>query len=247
MTNGPMKTDDLVAILARDAAATGPDIHRRLATAFAVAAMAAVALMVPTLGIRNDIAAASTSMLFPLKILAVATLAVGAMALVRAASRPEAELPSGVLVVPVLVLLVALGHEVATQLPAHLPRRLIGENWASASSPSRCSASCRSRRSWPPCGRPRHATRSGPEPSQALPPAPSQPPPTGFTAPTIRRSSSWSGTASPSPSSPPRRLAGTPAPRLVSLNRRQWPAPAGPPAAPTWPAASRTARHARHR
>jgi len=129
MTNGPMKTDDLVAILARDAAATGPDIHRRLATAFAVAALAAVALMVPTLGIRGDIAAASTGMLFPLKILAVATLAVGAIALVRAASRPEAELPRGVLVVPVLVLLVALGHEVATQVPANLSARMIGRYW----------------------------------------------------------------------------------------------------------------------
>ncbi len=124
-----MKTDDLIASLSRDAAATGPDVHRRLALAFLVAAAAAIALMLPTLGMRPDIAAASTGMLFPLKILAVATFAVGAMALVRAASRPEAELPRGVLVVPVVVLLVALGHEIATQVPANLPLRAIGRNW----------------------------------------------------------------------------------------------------------------------
>ncbi len=61
-----------------------------------------------------------------MKILAVATLAVGAMALVRATARPEAELPRSVLVVPALVLLVALGHEVATQVPANLPARMVG-------------------------------------------------------------------------------------------------------------------------
>ncbi|MCZ8315876.1 NrsF family protein [Phreatobacter sp.] len=124
-----MKTDDLIASLSRDAAATGPDVHRRLALAFLAAAAAAGAVMLPTLGIRPDIAAASTGMLFPLKILAVATLAVGAMALVRAAARPEADLPRGVLVVPVVVLLVALGHEVATQVPANLSARMIGRYW----------------------------------------------------------------------------------------------------------------------
>ncbi len=55
-----MKTDDLIAALAKDAGASGPDIHRRLLMAFAVAAVAAVALMLPTLGIRPDMAAAST-------------------------------------------------------------------------------------------------------------------------------------------------------------------------------------------
>jgi len=124
-----MKTEDLIAALSRDAGAAGPDVHRRLLAAFAVAALAATALMLPTLGIRADMMTASAGMLFPLKILTVATLAVGAMALVRAAARPEAELPRGVFVVPVVVLLVGLGHEVATQLPANLPRRLIGENW----------------------------------------------------------------------------------------------------------------------
>jgi hypothetical protein len=125
-----MKTDDLIATLSRDAGTTGPDVHRRLLFAFSVAAIAAGALMAPTLGIRSDLATASAGMLFPLKILAVATLAVGAMALVRAAARPEAELPRSVVLVPALVLLVALGHEVATQLPAHLGTRMVGRNWA---------------------------------------------------------------------------------------------------------------------
>lgn len=124
-----MKTDDLIAALARDAGGTGPDVHRRLLVAFSVAAIAAGALMAPTLGIRSDVATAGAGMLFPLKMLAVATLAVGAMALVRAAARPEAELPRIVFLVPGLVLLVALGHEVATQLPAHLATRMVGRNW----------------------------------------------------------------------------------------------------------------------
>ncbi|MGU9980881.1 NrsF family protein [Phreatobacter sp. HK31-P] len=125
----PMKTDDLIATLARDARQTGPAVHRRIAIALAIAAVTAFALMMASLGVRPDLAAASTTMLFTLKMLLVATLAVAAFALVRASARPEAELPKIVLLVPVLLIVFGIGHEIATQLPANLPARLVGRNW----------------------------------------------------------------------------------------------------------------------
>lgn len=124
-----MKTEDLITALSRDARRTGPSVHGRLALALALGAVMAFALLTASIGIRPDIVAASRSMLFDLKMLLVATLAIAAIALVRAAARPEAALPKAVLIVPVLLVLFGIGHEVATQLPAALPARLVGKNW----------------------------------------------------------------------------------------------------------------------
>jgi hypothetical protein len=124
-----MNTDDLISALSRDARRTGPTVHRRIAIALAVATVTAFGLLVASLGVRPDLAAASTTMLFSLKMLLVATLAVAAFALVRASARPEAELPKTVLLVPVLLLVFGIGHEIATQVPANLPARLVGRNW----------------------------------------------------------------------------------------------------------------------
>jgi len=124
-----MKTDDLIAALAQDARRPGIAVHRRLTVALALGAAAAFVLLVMNLGMRADLAAASRTVLFGLKLLLAATLALGAAALLRAAARPEAKLPWGALVIPALVLLFGIGHEVATQLPASLPGRLVGRNW----------------------------------------------------------------------------------------------------------------------
>lgn len=125
----PMNTDDLISALSRDAGQAGPTVHRRIAIALAVAAVAAFGLLTASIGVRPDLAAASTTMLFTLKMLLVATLAVAAFALVRASARPEAELPKVVLLVPALLVVFGIGHEIATQLPANLPARLVGRNW----------------------------------------------------------------------------------------------------------------------
>lgn len=125
-----MKTDDLITALSRDAKRTGPSVQGRIAMAVALGIASAFALMMASLGMRPDVTAATRNMLFDLKIVLVATLAVAAVALVRAVARPEATLPKVVLLVPALILLFAIGHEVATQLPAALPGRLVGDKWA---------------------------------------------------------------------------------------------------------------------
>lgn len=124
-----MNTDDLITALSRDARQTGPAVHRRIAIALAVAAVTAFALLMASLGVRPDLTAASRTMLFDLKMLLVATLAVAAFAMVRAAARPEAELPKVVLLVPILLIVFGIGHEIAMQAPGNLSMRLVGKNW----------------------------------------------------------------------------------------------------------------------
>jgi hypothetical protein len=125
-----MKTDDLIMALARDARMTGTPAPRRLTMALAASAVIAFTLLMVVVKPRPDLAVAATTMLFDLKIAYVATLIVGAVAALRAASRPEGA-PSKVLfVVPLALLIFGLGHELATQLPANYMPRLIGRNWA---------------------------------------------------------------------------------------------------------------------
>lgn len=123
-----MKTEDLIAGLSRDARIAGPSVHGRLAVAASVAAVAAFSLMVATIGVRRDIGAAMGTVLFSQKLVLMATLAVAGLALLRAAARPEADLPKAVLVVPALIFLFGMGHELATQAPAAYGARLVGRN-----------------------------------------------------------------------------------------------------------------------
>ncbi|WP_164209488.1 NrsF family protein, partial [Stenotrophomonas maltophilia] len=60
----------------------------------------------------------------------VATLAISAIALLRAVQRPEGVLSPLLLIVPAALIVFGLGHELATQAPAAYGPRLIGRNWA---------------------------------------------------------------------------------------------------------------------
>jgi hypothetical protein len=123
-----MKTEDLIAGLSRDARVAGPSVHGRLAIAAVAAAALALAFMLVSVGPRSDLAAAAGTMLFGQKLLLMATLSVAALALLRAAARPEAELPKVVLVIPALIFVVGMGHELATQSPVAYGARLVGRN-----------------------------------------------------------------------------------------------------------------------
>lgn len=123
-----MKTEDLIAGLARDAGTTGPSLNGRLTIAAGAAAAVALGAMLLTLGTRPNLAAAMGSTLFTQKLLLMATLAVAALALLRAAARPEADLPRAVLVLPALIFLFGMGHEVATQPATDIGARLVGNN-----------------------------------------------------------------------------------------------------------------------
>ncbi|MBN8939294.1 MAG: DUF1109 family protein [Rhizobiales bacterium] len=125
-----MKTDDLIAALSRDAALTGAPAARRLTLALAFSAAIAFALLMLVVKPRPDLASAATTMLFDLKMVYVATLAISAIALLRAVQRPEGVLSPLLLIVPAALILFGLGHELATQAPAAFGPRLIGRNWA---------------------------------------------------------------------------------------------------------------------
>lgn len=123
-----MKTDDLIEALSRDAAHPGPSLDRRMGLALLLAAGSAAAILLFGLAPRADLAAAAQTVLFGLKIALTATLVVAMLAMLKASFRPEAELPLAVLAVPACILLFAIGHELATQLPADYSSRLIGQN-----------------------------------------------------------------------------------------------------------------------
>jgi hypothetical protein len=123
-----MKTEDLIAGLARDAKAAGPSLHGRLTIAAAVATAVALGLMLLGMGTRPDLGAAMGTVLFGQKLLLMATLSIAAFALLRAAARPEADLPKSVLVLPALIFLFGMGHEVSTQPAAAMGARLVGNN-----------------------------------------------------------------------------------------------------------------------
>ncbi len=103
-------------------------MHGRLAIAALVAAATALGFMVLTIGLRPDFAAAAGTLLFSQKLVLMATLSIAALALLRASARPEADLPKSVLVIPVLIFLFGIGHELATQAPAAYGARLVGRN-----------------------------------------------------------------------------------------------------------------------
>lgn len=125
-----MKTEDLIAGLTRDAKLAGPSLRARLTIAIALSALVAMAMVMLAMGPRPDLASASGTMLFNLKLLLTATLGVAAVALLRASARPEAHLPKLVLVIPLALLIFGVGHEVATQAPANLGTRLVGRSSA---------------------------------------------------------------------------------------------------------------------
>lgn len=124
----PMKTDDLIEALSRDAAHPGPSLDRRMGLALLLAAGSAAAILLFGLSPRADLAAAAPTLLFSLKIALTATLVVAMLAMLKASFRPEAGLPLAVLAIPAGILLFAIGHELATQLPANYGSRLVGQN-----------------------------------------------------------------------------------------------------------------------
>jgi hypothetical protein len=124
-----MKTDDLIATLAKDARATGPSITAMLAGGVAVAIVLAAIAFFGMLGPRPDIATAAATPRFLLKFVITATLALTALAAAAALSRPEAG-PRGLgllFAAPVLLAVAVLAEMVLVPMP-DWPARFIGNN-----------------------------------------------------------------------------------------------------------------------
>jgi hypothetical protein len=126
-----MKTDDLIAALATDnrTLAQRPPL-RVLALAVAAAVLVAGLLLVLTIGVRPDVAGALQTWRFDLKFVVTISLGAAAFLLVAKCLYPESsERPAaGPLLVPLTVLLVGAGIELASIAPEAWAMSATGEN-----------------------------------------------------------------------------------------------------------------------
>lgn len=124
-----MRTDDLIAALARDPAPVTPQIETLLLRAMAVTVPLSLLLLVMTLDIRPDAVEALGEGWFAWKLAVVGLFAVTGWGLVRATAGPGRSLSLAGLVLAAMAL---VGGDVADMLAmgsADWSDRLFGENW----------------------------------------------------------------------------------------------------------------------
>jgi hypothetical protein len=127
-----MKTDELIEMLAGDAAVVAPRVwRRRYLLALAAGLAGAMLLMLPLLGIRPDIAAAVYLPMFWVKLAFPAALAAGALLAALRLSRPGLALgrAGAMLAAPVLVIWV-LAALALLRAPEDAAMLVWGETWA---------------------------------------------------------------------------------------------------------------------
>lgn len=127
-----MKTDELIEMLAGDAAAVAPRVWRsRYLLALAAGLAGATLLMLPLLGIRPDIASAAYLPMFWVKLAFPAALAAGALLATVRLSRPGIALGrvGAMLAVPVLAIWVLAGLALLGA-PEDAAMLVWGETWA---------------------------------------------------------------------------------------------------------------------
>jgi hypothetical protein len=124
-----MKTDDLIATLAKDAQATGPSVATMLAGAVALAIVLAAVVFFALLGPRADIDAAAATPRFLLKFVLTAALALTALACAAALARPQAS-PRivGLLALAPTLLAISVATEMMLVPPPDWYARWIGNN-----------------------------------------------------------------------------------------------------------------------
>lgn len=126
-----MKTDDLIAMMARDAKPVARfSIPRRLALVGAVTALVALAILVPWLGLR-DMGVAVGDGSYWMKTVYTAALGAGGFLLAERLSRPGVKSRQGFLVAiaAVAVLGVIAIAQVASLPQAEMSRALMGSTW----------------------------------------------------------------------------------------------------------------------
>ena len=124
-----MKTDDLIAALAKDARASGPSVTALLAGGVAVAIVLAAIAFFGMLGPRPDIHAAASTPRFLLKFVVTAMLTLTALAAASALARPQAgsRVLGLLLAAPVLLAVAVLSEMMLVPMP-DWPARWIGNS-----------------------------------------------------------------------------------------------------------------------
>lgn len=125
-----MKTDDLIAALAADAAPLEPPLDRAALRLFALGALAAALLFVVLLGPRHDWRVAIETARYPLKFLPTALLAVGGVGGLLRLARPDGRIGvwGGLLALAAVVLVASAAVELAVVPSADWGRLAIGHN-----------------------------------------------------------------------------------------------------------------------
>lgn len=122
-----MKTDDLIRLMAEDAPVRFP-LGRRVGLALGIGTVVAAVLLLATVGLRPNIAAALETLRVAFKVTLTLLLAVTAICLVLRVGRPDASLkPIGLcLLIPLALLILAMGLELTAVPSAEWSSRLVG-------------------------------------------------------------------------------------------------------------------------
>jgi len=129
-----MRTDDLVAMLARNAEPVSRASGRgRLVGAIALSALASLALMLPTLGLRPDLGVAIRENMFWVKLGFAAALAAGAAVAAWRLGKPGRSLAAApaAIALPVVAMLVLAGIALAGAQAGTRMDLVLGASWKS--------------------------------------------------------------------------------------------------------------------
>jgi hypothetical protein len=125
-----MKTDDLIAALVADRAASGRSLARRLAFALTGGGLLSLGLFFAAIGLREDLAPALTTWRFDLKLGLVLLALVLAFGLCRALASPVAPPHPGRRLLPLAAAaVVAIAAELFILAPSAWGTHLVGTKW----------------------------------------------------------------------------------------------------------------------
>jgi hypothetical protein len=128
-----MRTDDLVAMLARETAPAYRNGAQRLAFALGAGAVVSAVLMVVSLGVRPDLAQAARLSMFWVKIIFPALLGIGSLHLFRRLAHPGLRVgraPVGI-VTPILAMVSLAVTVLILAAPGERAELIFGSTWRS--------------------------------------------------------------------------------------------------------------------
>jgi hypothetical protein len=125
-----MNTDDIIRAIAADAAARSPSLTQRVTVALAAGGLIAGAWFAQQLGVRPDIASALQTWRFATKVAIVLVCFAAALWTAVRLARPDADPRKtlGVLALPAVMLVLAIGVELAVSPASAWAVRAVGSN-----------------------------------------------------------------------------------------------------------------------